>query len=152
MWCVFFYYHNKKTLPFPSLTINFRRDWMRGFLTGKRKMEGGKNMENFKGPRLVPPSNLGTTEAAENEWRESTNSNLGYKGDWKGLCKTSYLLTSGLLNPESLGRSSSFDATDPLPPSSLEFVLPELSKQGLHMLCHCLCWGEDSEKVLHPGS
>ena len=67
MWCVFFYYHNKKTLPFPSLTINFRRDWMRGFLTGKRKMEGGKNMENFKGPRLVPPSNLGTTEAAENE-------------------------------------------------------------------------------------
>ena len=52
---------------------------MRGFLTGKRKMEGGKNMENFKGSRLVLPSKLDITEAAENEGRKSTNSNLGYK-------------------------------------------------------------------------
>lgn len=56
----------KKTLPIPSLAINFRRDLARDFLTGNGKMDGGKNTESLRGLDLsVLPSNLGTIEAAE---------------------------------------------------------------------------------------
>ena len=56
----------KKTLPIPSLAINFRRDWVRDFLTGNGKMDGGKNAESLRGLDLsVLPSNLGTIEATE---------------------------------------------------------------------------------------
>lgn len=57
-----------------------------------------------------------------------------YKRDSRGLCKTSFLLTSGLPNSRCLDRSISFEATHPISVSSLEPVLPELSRQYLHMI------------------